>query len=121
MGKICYGNIEYAGGGGGSSSVSMIEKTGTDTVLGGQYLVINNVETLIKGTGYMEKEQTLSTTTNNVFTFTNDAITADSSIDPYASIYELYPIDIQVSAGQCQVIFEPYKSAINMACKIYIK
>ena len=109
------------GGGGGSSSVSISEIEGTDTVLGGQFITIESTTTLIEGTGYMKKTQTLSTSNNNVFTFTNAAITAESSIDPYTSIYSMYPIDIQTSAGQCVVIFEPYSSAVDMTCKIYIR
>ena len=109
------------GGSGGGSSVSISEVIGTDTVLGGQFLTINGTTNLIEGTGYMKKTQTLSTTNNNVFTFTNEAITADSSIDPYASIYQMYPIDIQTSTGQCTVTFEPYISEVDMSCKIYIR
>lgn len=107
--------------GNGGSTVTITTKIGTDTVLGGQFLTIDGVETLISGTGWMEKTQTLSTSANNVFTFTNAAITTDSSIDPYTNIYDMYPTDIQLSAGQCQVIFDPYDSAVSMSCKIYIK
>ena len=108
-------------GGGGGSSVSITTKTGTDTVLGGQFLTINSVETLIQGTGYMEKTQTLSTSSNNVYTFTNAAITTSSTIDVYTSVFEMYPTDVQLSTGQCQVTFEPYSSAVSMSCKIYVK
>ncbi len=109
------------GSGGGGDSVSISEIEGTDTVLGGQFLTIDGTTTLIEGTGYMKKTQTLSTTNNNVFIFTNETITTDSSIDPYTSIYSMYPTDIQVSNGQCQVTFEPYNSEISMSCKIYIR
>ena len=105
----------------GGSTVSITTRTGTDTALGGQFITINNVETLINGTGWMEKTQTTSTSANNVFTFTNAAITADSIIDPYTNINGLYPKDIQLTDGQCSVIFDPYDSVISMSCKIYIK
>ena len=101
-------------------TVSLSRKIGTDTVLGGQYLTINGVESIIDGTGYMQKTQNLSTTTDSTYTFSNAAITADSVIDVFTSIFNVVPKDIQLSNGQCKVIFDPYTSAASMTCKIFV-
>ena len=105
-----------------SASVSVTEQThATSTVLGYQALTIGNTDYIIKGTAFMEDTKTMSTTENNVFTFTHSYITSNSLIDVYPSIFGATPIDISVTNGTCEVIFSAVEEEVNMSCIIYIK
>lgn len=80
----------------------------------------------IDGTKHMQYSQTLSTTNNNVYTFTSNEITSDSAISVDTSVFGIRPIDITIavsgSTGTCTVTFPPYDYAnTDMICRIYIR
>lgn len=70
---------------------------------------------------YMEQTQTVSTSNDTTYTFTNAAITADSAIDVYASEYGINPSNVAVSSGSCVVTIPAQSSAISLGIRIYIK
>ena len=73
------------------------------------------------GATYFDSTKTLSTTDSTTFTFSNAAITANSCIDVYCTIYGFNPLSVSASAGSCTVVFPPYDSATDMTCRIYVK
>lgn len=87
-----------------------------------QQITINTTSTEINGTKYMEYEQTLDTTNDNVYTFNNADITTSSAIDVFTSISGMNPTDVEVTTGTCTVTFDPYtREDVDMVCRIYIK
>lgn len=80
-----------------------------------------NGKTVVSGSVYFEITQTLSTTANTVFTFTDNKITSICGISVYTSIYRLNPYDVTVSGNTCTVTFAPYTSAATLTCRIYVK
>lgn len=80
----------------------------------------SNVGT-IDGSTYMEQTQTLSTSADTVYTFTNSAITANSAVDVYTNIYGINPSNEVVTSGQCVVTFPKQSTAQTMTCRIYVK
>jgi len=62
----------------------------------------------------------LSTATDTTYTFSNNAITVDSTIDVYTSINMNYK-SMNISAGECIVVYPKQDEAVSMTCKIYIK
>ena len=78
-----------------------------------QRITIDGTAYDIDGTKYMEYNATASS-----FTFTNAAITADSAVDVYSSIFGESPSNVQTSAGACVVTF-PTSAARTV--RIYIK
>lgn len=104
-------------------AATSISHTGTasDTGVRYQRIGIGNAYTEIDGTKYMEQTQTLSTSADTTFTFTNNAITADSEIWPLSSIFGLSPSDITVSAGSCVVTIPKHDTAVSLKVRIYIR
>jgi hypothetical protein len=100
-----------------------IEYNGTASATGvrNQRLGINGVYTAIDGSKYMEQTKTLSTSADTTFTFTNSAITANSVIQPYASIFGIVPSNITTSAGSCVVTIPKHDSAVSLKVRIYIR
>lgn len=102
-----------------------IEGTGSSTIPKYQQISVNTngttVNTEINGTKYMEYSQTLSTTNDTTYTFTNASITTDSAIDVFTSVWGIDPINVSISSGSCTVTFEAVDTAITMMCRIYIK
>jgi hypothetical protein len=80
----------------------------------------SNVGT-IDGSTYMEQTQTLSTSADTVYTFTNAAITANSAVDVYTNIYGINPSNVVTTSGQCVVTFPKQSTAQTMTCRIYVK
>jgi hypothetical protein len=80
----------------------------------------SNVGT-IDGSTYMEQTQTLSTSADTVYTFTNSAITANSAVDVYTNIYGINPSNVVTTSGQCVVTFPKQSTAQTMTCRIYVK
>lgn len=102
--------------------------TGTASSTGSRYQQLIYVDegtthtNEISGTKYMQYSQTLSTSNNNVYTFTSDAITADSIIDIYTSVFGFTPTNIVVSTGSCVITFPPYTyTDTDMMCRICFK
>lgn len=97
--------------------------TGTASASGTKYerVGINGVYTEIDGTKYMEQTKTLSTSADTTYTFTNSAITADSLIDPYTSIFGVMPSNIVTTGGTCTVTIPSYSSAVSLKVRIYIR
>lgn len=104
-------------------AATSISYTGTASATGVRYqrVGIGTVYTEIDGTKYMEQTKTLSTTADTTFTFTNAAITADSVIQPFASIYGIVPSDITTSAGSCVVTIPKHDTAVSLKVRIYVR
>lgn len=100
-----------------------VEHTGTASASGVRYqrIGVNGSYTEIDGTKYMEQTQTLSTSADVTYTFTNVAITADSVIEPYCDIFGVTPKSISVSAGSCAIVIPQYSSAVSCKVRIYIR
>lgn len=100
-----------------------IEYTGSAsaTTTRHQRIGIGSTYTEINGTKYMEQIQTLSTSADVSFTFTNSAITSDSVIEPFASIYGIVPKSITASNGSCVVVIPKHDSAVSCKIRIYIR
>ncbi|MBP5596972.1 MAG: hypothetical protein J6Y02_16430 [Pseudobutyrivibrio sp.] len=73
------------------------------------------------GEHYVDVTNTLSTTADTTYTFTDSRITTDSAIDVYASIFGVNPKSVSVASGSCTVVFPKYSSAASMTARIYIK
>lgn len=69
---------------------------------------------------HLEITQTLSTSGETTYTFTSNLITANSTIDVYASLNMNYSA-MNITAGQCTVTYPEQDTAVSMTCKIYIK
>lgn len=104
-------------------SATSIGYTGTASATAVRYqrVGIGSTYTEINGTKYMEQTKTLSTSADVTYTFTNTAITTDSVIEPYASIFGIVPKSISVSAGSCSVVIPKHTSAASCKIRIYIK
>lgn len=70
---------------------------------------------------YVETTQTLSTSEDTTFTFTDENIHSSSAVSPYASIFGMNPKSMTISEGQCVVVFPSYSEAVAMSCRLYIK
>ena len=105
-----------------SAGVAVTEQThATSTVLGYQALTVGDVDYIIKGTAFMEDSKIMSTTEDNVFTFTNPYITSNSLIEVSTSIYGINPTDVVTTNGSCVVTFPAHTEAVSMGCRIDIK
>ncbi len=104
-------------------AATSISYTGTASATAVRYqrVGIGSSYTEINGTKYMEQTKTLSTSADVTYTFTNAAITTDSVIEPYASIFGIVPKSISVSAGSCSVVIPKHSSAASCKVRIYIK
>lgn len=104
------------------SSVEVVQVgTASNTTVSYQSLKINNVNNCLDDSMYMEDTQTLSTSNDTTFTFTNNAITPNSLIETYTSIWGVVPKNVDVSQnGICTVTFAPYNTATSLTCRIYI-
>lgn len=104
-------------------AATTISYTGTASATAVRYqrVGIGSSYTEINGTKYMEQTKTLSTSADVTYTFTNTAITTDSVIEPYCSIFGVSPSSITVSAGSCSVVIPKHSSAASCKVRIYIK
>ena len=104
-------------------AATSISYTGTASATGVRYqrVGIGSTYTEINGTKYMEQTKTLSTSADTTYTFTNAAITADSVIQPYGSIFGIVPSNITTSAGSCVVTIPKNKTAVSLKVRIYIR
>lgn len=100
-----------------------VDRTGTASASAVSYqrAGVNGSYTEIDGTKYMEQTQTVSTSADTAYTFTNAAITADSDIDVRASVFGITPSNIVTTAGQCVVTIPKQSSAISLGIRIYIR
>lgn len=105
------------------SNLVAIGTTGTASAsaVSYQYIKAGGTNYEIKGTKYMEQTKTLSTSNDVTYTFTNSAITTNSVIEPYASIYGIVPKSITVTNGSCVIVIPKYTSAASCKVRIYIK
>lgn len=101
-------------------SVTQVGTAGSNDV-SYQALTINNLNTEIIGTMYMEYQRTLSTVSDTVFIFNNSNINHNRVIEVYTSIYDIMPKEIVTASGICMVTFPQQQTAnINLTCRIYI-
>lgn len=82
------------------------------------YVLNNNISSL---NIYLDETETLSTTTDTTFTFTDSKIHTTSTIDVFATILGMGVKTMVVSEGECTIVFPPYSSAMSMTCRIYIR
>lgn len=74
-------------------------------------------------TGYKElvnNSVVLSTSADTTVTFSDASITADSTIEPFTSVYSIAPKDCVASAGQCVVTIPKQSTAQTIKVKIRI-
>ena len=95
--------------------------TASQTTTRVQRIGVNGSFTEIDGTKYMEYSQTLSTSQDTVYGFSNPNINSNSAIDVYTDIYGINPSSVSVSSGVCSVTFPKQATAQTMTCRIYIK
>ena len=93
-----------------------IKQNGSLTKISGLYNAYNGAPDY-----YVEATQTLSTTGDTTFTFTDNKIHTSSAVSPYTSIFGMNPKSMTISEGQCVVVFPPYSEAVAMSCRLYIK
>lgn len=106
-----------------SGSIVTISHTGSASASGvrKQILTIDGTTYDVDGTAYMEQTQTLSTTADKDFVFANGAITVNSAIDVYGSIYGISPSNVEVINGQCTVTIPKHDAALSLKIRIYIR
>lgn len=102
------------------------EGTSAQNTFRHQVLAINisgtSTSTEVNGTKYMQYQQTLDTTNNTVYTFSNADITNTSAVDVFTDIWGIDPISVNIETGICRVTFAPHDTAnTSMTCRIYIK
>lgn len=73
------------------------------------------------GEKYLDQTIVTSTSTSVTATFTDSAITTDSVIDVYTSVYGLNHNNITVTSGQCVVTFPAQSSSQSVTVRIYIR
>jgi len=83
-------------------------------------ITINGSANSIDRTLYMEQTKTLSTSASTTYTFSNSAITANSLIEVFSSIWGIVPSSVTVSSGSCTVTIPKYSSAASLKVRIYI-
>ena len=99
-----------------------VEQTGTASSSASRDFTIsvnNGSEYVIES--YMQYSQTLSTSQDTIYGFSNPNINSNSAIDVYTDIYGINPSDVSVSSGVCSVTFPKQSTAQTMTCRIYIK
>ena len=113
-------NVISAAGGGSTVSIS---HTGTASASGirKQIITIDNTDYDVDGSTYMEQTKTLSTSGDTEFIFAHSAITVNSAIDVWGSIFGLAPSDIEVINGQCTVTIPKHDAALSLKIRIYIR
>ncbi len=99
-----------------NKSTVTIGNTGTasSTVVSYQRVGINGTYTAVKGTMYMQINNTSSTS----YAFTNSNITTSSTIDVYTDTFGDSPSNVSISNNTCTVTFSAAKTR---SVKIYIK
>ena len=85
-----------------------------------QYVRLNDATYRIDRTIYMQYSQTLSTTTDTVYTFNHGLISANGVIEVFTDIFGINPSNIVTTNGQCVVTFPKQSTAQTMTCRIYI-
>ena len=99
-----------------------VEQTGTASSSASRDFTIsvnNGSEYVIES--YMQYSQTLSTSQDTIYGFSNPNINSNSAIDVYTDIYGINPSAVSVSSGVCSVTFPKQSTAQTMTCRIYIK
>ena len=99
-----------------NKSTVTIGNTGTasSTAVSYQRVGINGTYTAVKGTMYMQINNTSSTS----YAFTNSNITTSSTIDVYTDTFGDSPSNVSISNNTCTVTFSAAKTR---SVKIYIK
>ena len=100
-----------------------VDYTGTASASAVRYerIKVGTTYTEINGTKYMEQTKTLSTSASVTYTFTNAAITTNSVIEIFASIWGIVPDSVTVSAGSCAIVIPKQSSSVSCKVRIYIK
>lgn len=70
---------------------------------------------------WLESTQTLSTSSNTTYTFTDSDITASSMVDAWCEIDGFDYSSMTVAAGSVTVVYPKYTSAVSMKCRINVK
>jgi hypothetical protein len=87
-------------------------------------LTASNVTTALgytpAGWTVLSLTQTVSTSGNTTYTFSNANIKTTSTIDVYTNVFGYMPSAISTSNGSCVVTMPSYSSAISVTVKIYV-
>lgn len=87
-------------------------------------LTASNVTTALgytpAGWTVLSLTQTVSTSGNTTYTFSNANIKTTSTIDVYTDVFGYMPSAISTSNGSCVVTMPSYSSAISVTVKIYV-
>ena len=70
---------------------------------------------------YLDQVSTLSTSSPTTYSFEDNSITLNSTIDVYTNISGMHPSNMEIDTGICNVTYPQQDTEVNMACRIYIK
>lgn len=97
------------------------EGVASSTTIREQLVTIDEVDTTIDGTRYMEQTATTSTSATTIVTFTHAAITTDTVVDFYCSQWNLVPDDIVCNNGTCAVTLPVVDTSATVTVRIYLR
>lgn len=86
-----------------------------------QVITIDNVDTEIDGSAYMEQSVTLSTSSTTTVTFTNAAIDDGAMLTVASSLWNLVPDDITLASGSCTITLPKWATAETIGVRLYVR
>lgn len=86
-----------------------------------QVITIDNVDTEIDGSAYMEQQVTLSTSAATTVTFTNAAITDGAMLTLATSLWDLVPDAITLASGSCVITLPKWATAETIGVRLYVR
>ena len=86
-----------------------------------QVITIDNVDTEIDGSAYMEQSVTLSTSSTTTVTFTNAAIDDGAMLTVASSLWNLVPDDITLASGSCTITLPKWSTAETIGVRLYVR
>lgn len=107
---------------GDAGSTVTIDRTGTASASAVSYqrIGIDGTYTEIDGTKYMEQTQTVTTSADKTYTFTNNAILTNSIIQVYTTDGIGYK-SISSSAGSVSIVIPAQSAQKSVTVRIYIR
>ena len=106
----------------GKSTVSVASSgTASSTTVHKQTITVDGTGVDVEGTIYMEQSVTLDASDPTIATFTNVAITANSKIDVYCSVWGMVPENVSCAAGTCAVTLPADEDESTVTVGIYVR
>lgn len=106
----------------GKSTVSVASSgTASSTTVHKQTITVDGTGVDVEGTIYMEQSVTLDASDPTIATFTNAAITANSKIDVYCSVWDMVPENVSCAAGTCAVTLPADEDESTVTVGIYVR